>query len=155
MIKISSEKFDGSIFWQNLEDDAIIPLIYNPTNYNQGYNLAFINGQWNYNIRLSDINTALGSVSTLITMNSRIKSTAGNTRILFTKCFTISTSNTTFSCTVIGENQAMNDLVYTSKQTENEANIQISTTFPSNYEEKQIIRNAELSLEKAYDFLPD
>ena len=153
LIKISSEKFDGSIFWQNLEDDAIIPLIYNPTSYYQGYNLAFINGQWNYNIQLRDSNTVLGSVSTLITMNSRIESTAGNTRILFTKCFAISTStsNTTFSCTVIGENQAMNDLVYTSKQTENEANIQISTTFPSNYEEKQIIRNAELSLIKAYD----
>ena len=151
LIKISSEKLDGSIFWQNLEDDAIIPLIYNPTNVQQGYNLAFINGQWNYTIWLRDSNTALGSASTLITMNSRIISTDGTIHILFTKCFRISTEDTTFSCIVIGENQAKSDLVYTSKEKVNEANIQTSTTLYNNYIEKQIIRNVELSLIKAYD----
>ena len=146
LIKISSEKFDGSIFWQNLEDAPIIPLIYYPSNYEQGYNLTFINGQWNYNIWLRNTTAALGSDSALITMNSKVDS-----HILFTKCFRTSKSDFTFSCTVIGENQATNDLVYTTKQTVNEANIQISTTFPNSYVEKQILRNAELSLEKAYD----
>ena len=146
LIKISSEKFDGSIFWQNLEDAPIIPLIYYPSNYEQGYNLTFINGQWNYNIWLRNTTAALGSDSALITMNSKVDS-----HILFTKCFRTSKSDFTFSCTVIGENQAKNDLVYTTKQTVNEANIQISTTFPNSYVEKQILRNVELSLEKAYD----
>ena len=148
LIQISPERFQGSIEWENLQNNVTVPLVYKPTNYRRGYNLTFINEQWNYYIFTQG--DSIGSAQSLVTLNTKIER-GGNQHIYFTKCVTISSSDNTLSCTVIGENQAITDLVYSTKAAPNEAGKEISTDFSALRNEDQIIRNAELTLEKIYD----
>ena len=149
LIQISPIKLIGSVDWENLDYNTTIPINYTARSFDQPRFLELIDGQWNYRI-YSAAKDTMGSLSTLITINTKIKSNNGNEYIYLTRCYLISDATETkiFSCTVFGEHQEMSDIVYVTNSNTND----ISVDWNGKIKEDQlIVRNAELSFIKIYD----
>ena len=149
IFKISTVKDQGSIEWEDLEEDVQIPLAYTARTFGQPYNLDYINNQWNYILKTTG--STLGDTSSLITINTKIINKAGNEYIYLTRCYSLHTitDDKEFQCTVFGENQKPGDLVYVTKSTNNDISVDWGTALRQ--EDTAIIRNAELSFVNIYD----
>ena len=149
LIQISPIKLYGSVDWENLDYNTTIPINYTVRYFDQPRFLELIDGQWNYQI-LSTPTDTMGGLSTLITINTKIKSKDGNEYIYLTRCYLTSAATDVkiFSCTVFGEHQEKSDIVYVTNSNDND----ISVDWAGKIKEDQlIVRNAELSFIKIYD----
>ena len=73
--KVSKTRTAGSITWNNLDKDKVIPISSIVTNYWYSKNLDFVDGQWKYKIKVRI--TGISHSGELITINSKIKKKAG------------------------------------------------------------------------------
>ena len=147
-IQISANKISGSINWKNLEENVSIPYYTKMNFFSDAYYLDLINGQWSYTLYASQ-SESFGSSSTPITINSKIVKQDGTSYIYFTKCVGM---NLYFTCTVIGSNQNIKDLVYVTPDSPNSANKEISVDWDGKITSDKIIaRNATLNLDRLYD----
>ena len=145
LVLISPTTFDGSIQWENLNDNATIPLSYTTRYFNQPRFLEFINNQWNYIIYTEG--SGVGLIGSLLTINTKIKSKTGKTYIYFTRCYARN-GLASFDCKVFGEHQDILDMVYVTNSNENDISVNWNGKLTSDY---LIIRTAELSFVKIYD----
>ena len=147
LIQISANKISGSINWKNLEENISIPYYTKMNFFSDAYYLDLINGQWSYTLYASQ-SESFGSSSTPITINSKIVKQDGTSYIYFTKCV----GRNYFTCTVIGSNQNIKDLVYVTPDSPNSANKEISVDWDGKITSDKIIaRNATLNLDRLYD----
>ena len=148
LIQISANKISGSINWKNLEENVSIPYYTKMKSFSDAYYLDLIDGQWSYTLYASP-SESFGSSSTPITINSKIVKQDGTSYIYFTKCVGM---NLYFTCTVIGSNQNIKDLVYVTPDSPNSANKEISVDWDGKITSDKIIaRNATLNLDRLYD----
>ena len=146
--KVSKTRTAGSITWNYLDKDKVIPISSIVTNYWSSKNLDFVDGQWKYKIKVRI--TGISHSGELITINSKIKKKSGNEMIYFTRCYYL--GDDTYECTVFGDNQEKSDLVSLTPETTNSINSKISTNWNGQLKSDEIIsRKAELSLIKLYD----
>ena len=131
-----------------MEENISIPYYTKMRYFSDAYYLDLIDGQWRYTLYASQSET-LGSSSTPITINSKTVKQDGTSYIYFTKCVG---KNFYFTCTVIGSNQDIKDLVYVTPDSPNLANKEISVDWDEKITSDKIIaRNATLNLGRLYD----
>ena len=86
IIQISHTRSQGSIEWENLENNITIPTTFPTKSYWKSEDLQFINNQWNYTIQIrSDYTTY--PVHTLITLDTKIINKKKESKLYFTKCY--------------------------------------------------------------------
>ena len=152
LIQISPIKYEGSIEWENLENNITVPLSVKGRVFVQVDSLEFINNiQWNYILKFASSSSLdLGGLSSLITVNTKIVSESRNQYLYLTRCYLINTITEAFhyKCIVYGEHQELKDLVYISHSNENEVSVDWGNALKS---DQLISRNAELTFVKIYD----
>ena len=156
LIQISSNRDKGSIEWENLENSVTIPITFIVNTYWGADNLTFINNQWVYTLKVrGEVTTYAKNI--LITLDTKIKNKEGESSLYFTKCLLNEDGSIYFTCTVLGENQAISDLVYITKDIDTKHDISTSFEGVNDLKSKDdiIIRNAELSFLKVYDLIFD
>ena len=144
LIKISSQKESGTVFWKNLNQNASIPF-YTSMTYTSAFDLELYDNKWNFTLQ--------GSASTsppknsLLTINIIIKNNVKEEHKI-ANCF----SNTSiyYKCEFECENPDKNSLVYISTLKEGVSITWSSTTLKY---EGQIIRYASLHFLKVYDLI--
>ena len=149
LVKIVQKKY-GSITWDNInaidENLFIIPFKSKITRIPEGYNLYLNEGHWIYNLIITYEGSNGGSLSS-IAFNSKIeKKNSEQPLYYYTRCYL---KNDYYECKVYGDNQELTDLVYISKNTDQN---EISIDWNNQLTEDIIInRNAVLTFKRIYD----
>ena len=108
-VKFITDKKNGAIKWTNNEfsDESVILKLEAQTNI-YGYNLDFINNQWNFNIYMTNSN--MGFTGYYYKMNVILKKTDNSQQTANALCYR--TSANAHKCTLSEGTQAKDDLVY-------------------------------------------
>ena len=143
-IKISYQKKDGSISWENIKTKDIPITVSSQITYLISYDLKFENNGWNFILK--------GNSTNEITNNNfpfSINILYGPEKnIGIAYCYPIEDNDNLFKCEVDYENQNENHLIIISGSQED-----VSVIWNTEFEEKKIIFLASLTYIKSYDLM--
>ena len=144
-VKFITDKKNGAIKWTNtaFSDESVILKLEAQTNI-YGYNLDFINNQWNFNIYMT--NTNMGFTGYYYKMNVILKKTDNTEQTANALCYR--TNANAHKCTLSEGTQTKDDLVYI-----NHIQTESTLSFKNNFliEDKIMSRIITLKFIDAYE----
>ena len=147
--KISHEKKDGSISWQN-NFNIDVPITVSVTiTYKNSYNLNFNNeGFWNFILEAEK--SIQNDINNNFPFSIKIKIIKNGQEIIgVSYCYPIENKNDRFNCEVEYENQINTDLIMINGEVDD-----VSVIWNNGFEEdKKIILNSTLNFIKSYDLM--
>ena len=96
------KKIQGSIEWENLEQNNTIQLYFPASNYWKSYDLELINNRWNYILMAKASSISIGLISDVITLNTKLVKPNEEVKIYFTRCVSLNNDDhTLYNCNSI------------------------------------------------------
>ena len=144
-LKISYEKKDGSISWENIKTKNIPITISSRITYIDSYDLHFTDNSWSFSLKANIIKDEINyKFPFSIKIEYGIEKNIG-----VAYCYPVENNEELFNCEVYYEEQSQNDLILISGSQE-DVSVIWNTAFE---EEKNIILLASLNYVKAYELM--
>ena len=144
-IKISYERNDASITWENIINDDIPITITASILYENSYDLTFTNNKWIFILKASSVGEKINNKFPI-----SIKIKIGEDKDGIAYCYPIENKLDLYNCESIYEEQNENDLIIINGQ---KINNEVSVIWSTNFELKKITLLASLHYINAYDLM--
>ena len=143
-IKISYQKKDGSLSWENIRTKDLPITVSSRITYETSYDLKFANNAWNFILKANTTNEITNN-NFPFSINI-LYGTEKNIGIAY--CYPMEDNENLFDCEVDYENQNENDLIIISGSQED-----VSVLWNTEFEEKKITLLSSLTYVKSFDLM--